>query len=86
MGLAAPIDSDPVSAEAGSGREHKFSQAAEPSQTASEYVELPDIPLVGLLSNIRVLSYIDTQLQLEAEAREVLPYVCARLSFEQGCC
>ena len=46
----------------------------------------PDIPLVGLLSNIRVLSYIDTQLQLEAEAREVLPYVCAGLSFEQGCC
>jgi hypothetical protein len=48
MGLAAPSGSDPVAAEVSSDVERKDSQAAEPAQTASEYVELPDITIVEL--------------------------------------
>jgi hypothetical protein len=39
MGPAAPLDSGPVAAEVSRDIERKDGQAAEPSQTASEYVE-----------------------------------------------
>jgi hypothetical protein len=56
MGLAAPIDSDPVAAEINADTERKDSQAAEASQTASEYVQLSDTSIVQPLSNISLLA------------------------------
>ena len=52
MGSAAPVNSDLVAAEAPGGTEHKNNQATEASQTASEFVEIPNRIIVELCANI----------------------------------
>jgi hypothetical protein len=49
MGLAAPVDSDPVAAKVNDDIERKESQATKDSQTASEYVQVSDTIIVRLL-------------------------------------
>jgi len=56
-------------------RSNSMSQASDASQTAQEYVRWI---YYGNQTLIRSCSFINSQLQLEADAREALPYVRIR--------
>jgi hypothetical protein len=53
-------------------RQNSVSQVSENSQTAQEYVYNPAPSIMQLT----IARFIESQLLLEAEAREALPYVC----------
>lgn len=79
-----PRDNDQVAGQKPNGelRDGSLSVASEGAQTASEYENRPNSWLLGsstaqvLISTFR---FINSQLQLEADAREALPYVSKQL-------
>lgn len=55
------------------------------SQTAKEYVGGPKVPPSNAKLTVFHVRFIDSQIRLEADAREILPYVSA-MTMKCGVC
>jgi hypothetical protein len=72
MGLPVNMDSIPEDQLAPEQSQQEDTQASKDSQTAAEFVFLPSCRAE---CSDQVSSFIESQLALEADAREALPYV-----------